>query len=302
MTGIFIYNAAVPTLLALISDVFFSVQVQAAAGRLGWDFVNIERVDQVAPQPPLAGQESSPTSAQNSPVGHNFIALVVEMAPVLIVVELASPTLPWEQWIIAAKTSPATRRVPVLGFGPHVDAALRQRATAAGCDAVVTQGQFTARLIDLLQAHARLPDVAALRAAADGDLSELAWHGIELFNRGEYFEAHEELEHAWNAETSPARDLYQGLLQVAVAYLHITRRNYNGAIKMFLRARQWLDPLPDVSRGVDVAGLRQDAAAARAALEALGADKMAEFDVTALKPVRVANGPRGNPQRAAGPP
>lgn len=302
MTEIFLYNAAMPTLLALISDVFFSVQVQAAADRLGWDFAGIERVDQVAAQPPLVGQESAPTSSQNSPLGHNFIALVVEIAPVLIVAELASQSLPWEQWIIAAKTSPATRRVPVLGFGPHVDAALRQRATAAGCDAVVTQGQFTSRLIDLLQAHARLPDAAALRAAADGDLSELAGHGIELFNRGEYFEAHEELEHAWNAEPGLARDLYQGLLQVAVAYLHITRRNYNGAIKMFLRARQWLDPLPDICRGVDVAGLRQDAAVARAALEALGADKIAEFDVGALKPVRVADGPQGNRQRGAGPP
>lgn len=291
-----------PTLLALVSDIFFSIQVQGAARRLGWDIVNIERVDQVAAQPPLVGQDSAPTTSQNSPLGHSFIARVVEIAPVLIVAELASQTLPWEQWIIAAKTSPATRRVPVLGFGPHVDAALLQRATAAGFDVVVTQGQFTARLIDLLQAHARLPDVAAHRAAADGDLSELAWHGIELFNRGEYFEAHEELEHAWNAETGPARDLYQGLLQVAVAYLHITRRNYNGAIKMFLRARQWLDPLPGVYRGVDVAGLRQDAALARAALEALGADKMAEFDAGALKPVRVADGPRGNWQPDAGSP
>ena len=93
----------------------------------------------------------------------------------------------------------------------------------------------------------------------------------------------------WKAETGPVRDLYQGLLQIAVAYLQITRHNYNGAIKMFLRARQWLDPLPAVCRGVDVAQVRQEAAEARTELEKLGAERISEFDLTHLKPLRLVN-------------
>ena len=78
---------------------------------------------------------------------------------------------------------------------------------------------------------------------------------------------------------------------IAVAYLQITRGNYNGAIKMFLRSRQWLDPLPGAMRGVDVAALRQDAARVRAALEALGAERIGEFDVRQLQPVKVVDEP-----------
>lgn len=279
------------TLLSLVSDLFFSVQIQNAAKVLDWDFVNIEDPAQVNSQPPLSGQEQAPTASQNSALGHNLIAYVVELAPSLIVVELSSLTLPWEQWLVAIKTSPATRRIPVLGFGPHVDEALRARAKDVGCDVVVTKGQFTNRMVDILRENARILDPADALAASQGELSELARKGIDLFNQGEYFDAHEELEHAWNAETGPVRNLYQGILQIAVAYLQITRGNYNGAIKIFLRSRQWLDPLPAISRGVDVAALRKDAAQVRHDLEALGPERIREYDLKQLQPVKFANHP-----------
>jgi len=277
----------VPTLLALVSDLFFSVQIQNATKVLGWQFTAIENPDQIPAQPNLIGHAQSPTYSQNSPLGHNFIAYVVELAPALIVVELNSQTLPWENWLIAAKTSPATRRIPVLGFGPHVDTVLLDRAKAAGCETVVTKGQFTAKMVSLLQENARLLDPVNAQLAAEGELSEQARQGIDLFNRGEYYEAHEALEHAWLAESGPVRDLYQGLLQIAVAYLQITRHNYNGAIKMFLRARQWLDPLPAVFRGVNVIQVRQEAAIVRAELEKLGPERINEFDINHLKPIHI---------------
>jgi hypothetical protein len=170
-----------------------------------------------------------------------------------------------------------------------VDTALLNRAKAMGCDVIVTKGQFTAKMLDLLKQHARLSDPAAAQLAAEGQLSELARKGIELFNQGDYYAAHEELELAWKAEDGPVRDLYQGTLQIAVAYLQITRRNYNGAIKMFLRARQWLDPLPDICRSLDVAALRKDAADVRTALESLGAERIGDFEIKQLKPLRLVN-------------
>ncbi|HRQ33635.1 MAG TPA: DUF309 domain-containing protein, partial [Anaerolineales bacterium] len=53
-----------------------------------------------------------------------------------------------------------------------------------------------------------------------------AIEGLRLFNNGKYFEAHEALETAWLEERGKIRDLYRGILQVGVAYLHITRGNY----------------------------------------------------------------------------
>ena len=47
-----------------------------------------------------------------------------------------------------------------------------------------------------------------------GPLHPQAVYGMELFNQGRYFEAHEALEAAWRDESGPVRDLYRGILQV----------------------------------------------------------------------------------------
>jgi hypothetical protein len=54
---------------------------------------------------------------------------------------------------------------------------------------------------------------------------------------------------------------------------------------MFLRMRQWLDPLPDRCRGVDVLNLRSDAEKVYTELLALGAERVGEFDRSLFKPV-----------------
>ena len=91
-----------------------------------------------------------------------------------------------------------------------------------------------------------------------GSLPPSAIMGIECFNRGEFFAAHEHLEDAWRKDQSSCRELYRGILQVAVAYHHIQRGNYRGARKMFQRCRLWLRPFPDICRGINLARLRQD--------------------------------------------
>jgi hypothetical protein len=119
----------------------------------------------------------------------------------------------------------------------------------------------------------------------DGALHPNALQGLKLFNEKKFFEAHEELESAWRAEKGKARDLYRGVLQVAVAYLHIARGNYNGAIKVYERSVKWLADFPDVCRGVQVGKLRSDAENAVNHLRVLGAEKINEFDATLFKPV-----------------
>jgi hypothetical protein len=277
---------ASPVLLGLVSDLFFMAPIETAARALGFQVQWIDRAEAVepgvdarvrAPAEPLRGR------------GAQFIARVVELQPALILLDLSSKAIPWPEWIASLKSSPATRRIPVIAFGPHVDLELRQRAEQAGCDVVLAKSRFLHDLPALIQKHARRVDHATLADDCATPLSALALKGIELFNRQEFFEAHEELEHAWNEDLGLAKELYRGILQVAVAYLQITRGNYNGALKMFLRLRQWLDPLPDECRGVNVAQLRADALQARAALEALGPERIAEFDHALFKPVPMAN-------------
>jgi uncharacterized protein len=133
------------------------------------------------------------------------------------------------------------------------------------------------------------PNRPTLEQTCLAPLSEIALRGLQLYNQGEYFEAHEVLEAAWRQDQTRGRELYQGILQVGIAYLQIERGNYTGALKMFHRARRWLDPLPDRCRGVQVEQLRQDAQRAQAALKALGRDRMAEFDHALFRPVVFQN-------------
>jgi hypothetical protein len=275
----------VALILGLLSDLFFAAPIEDAARALGYRVQWIERGAEIEPPDlPHARGPAEPVAGR----GAAFIARVVEWQPALVLVDLSSDVIPWADWVASLKSSPATRRIPVVAFGPHVDVARQAQARAAGCDVVLAKSALLRDLPALIQKHVRRVDEAAVRAGCAQPLSERAVEGIALFNRREFFEAHEVLEQAWNEEAGPARELYRGLLQVAVAYLQIERRNYTGALKMFLRLRQWLDPLPEVCRGVAVAQLRAEALAARAALEALGPERIAEFDSAYFKPIVVA--------------
>ncbi len=122
--------------------------------------------------------------------------------------------------------------------------------------------------------------------ACRGKLPPLVCTGLELFNAGEYFDAHEALELAWRAEVGPVRELYRGILQIAVAYYHLLRGNYPGAVKMFLRSRTWLAPFPDYCCGVNLARFRADYSRVEAALLRAGPDGLSNFDSSLLKPVQ----------------
>ncbi|MBK9926566.1 MAG: DUF309 domain-containing protein [Anaerolineales bacterium] len=113
-----------------------------------------------------------------------------------------------------------------------------------------------------------------------------AKEGLRLFNAGEYFEAHEALEDAWNAEEGTIKNLYRGLLQIAVTYLHITRGNYHGAVKVYERSKKWFTDIPFVCQGVHVGELKKDVETAIKELERLGEKRMAAFDLKLLKPVK----------------
>ena len=102
--------------------------------------------------------------------------------------------------------------------------------------------------------------------------------GIAQFNRGEYFEQHETLEILWRAEHRPVRQLYQGILQIGVAFLHLRRRNYHGASYMLTRGSAYLTPFAPACQTVDVAALLDAAAAALGEVERLGPARLHEFD------------------------
>jgi len=110
--------------------------------------------------------------------------------------------------------------------------------------------------------------------------------GMQLFNAGEFWLAHEALEEAWKEETGPVRELYRAILQTGVVYLHITRDNYNGAVKTYRKVQKWIQPWPEVCRGIQIGQLRSELDTVIAEVKRLGPDRLAEFDRSLFKPVR----------------
>ncbi len=109
--------------------------------------------------------------------------------------------------------------------------------------------------------------------------------GIELFNLGEFYEAHEPLELAWMKTHSPERDLYQGILQIGLAYFQISQGNYRGAVKMFNRAQRNLKPLGETLLGVNIRQLQNEAKIVEETIRLLGPSRLNELDQGLIKDV-----------------
>jgi uncharacterized protein len=64
--------------------------------------------------------------------------------------------------------------------------------------------------------------------------------GLDAYDRGDFFEAHELLEPAWMGTDDPGeRAFFQGLIKLAAAYVHDVRGNPAGIAKNLTGARGW---------------------------------------------------------------
>jgi predicted metal-dependent hydrolase len=88
--------------------------------------------------------------------------------------------------------------------------------------------------------------------------------GLELIRAGAYYDAHEELEDEWRTAAPEERDFLQGLVHVAVAWLHAERSNRPGCERQLEKAARRLGPYAPEHRGVDVARVLDDVTTARA--------------------------------------
>jgi predicted metal-dependent hydrolase len=94
--------------------------------------------------------------------------------------------------------------------------------------------------------------------------------GIEQFNRGEYFTAHETWEEVWLQTAEPEKTFLQGLIQVTAAYHHYTRENHAGTRSLLAAGLAKLEKFPARHRGCEIERLR---AAVRRWIEDLAAKR-----------------------------
>jgi len=86
--------------------------------------------------------------------------------------------------------------------------------------------------------------------------------GLDLFNGAHFFDAHEVLEDVWRSvpRDRPVRRHYQGMVQLAVAFHHVSTGNLLGAQSVLERALRNLSGADDSFPAVDLVRLRADLA------------------------------------------
>ncbi|QOX79197.1 DUF309 domain-containing protein [Trichlorobacter lovleyi] len=102
--------------------------------------------------------------------------------------------------------------------------------------------------------------------------------GIRQFNAAQWYECHETLELLWIPATGEVRNLYQGIIQLAIALHHWRNGNFSGAVSLLDGGVGYLRKLPQTCLWIDVAELIRQAESVKKQLESLGKSRMAELD------------------------
>ena len=112
-------------------------------------------------------------------------------------------------------------------------------------------------------------DSAKVTSAMTQETSGRLAEGVDLFNRGLYWEAHEAWEEAWMPDRrGPEAAFFKGLIQVAAGCLHFGRRNRRGALNKWRSGSGYLRPYLPRHLGVELAPLVELVDANLRALEA----------------------------------
>jgi len=95
--------------------------------------------------------------------------------------------------------------------------------------------------------------------------------GVELFNGGRFFAAHEVWEEIWVECVGTEKLLLQGLVEIAAGYAKVETGVRNGALKLLSRGLEHLRPYLPAALGLDLTpladGVEADVQRLRAAPE-----------------------------------
>jgi len=114
-------------ILGLATDLFFAPKIETAAASLGLGVTW------------LAEYRTVP----------EFIDYLQQEKPALIILDLNS-SLPWIEWLVAAKGAVGTRHTPWLAFGSHMNPRRLKAARHSGVEKVVPKSEFSADVVGLI--------------------------------------------------------------------------------------------------------------------------------------------------------
>ena len=84
---------------------------------------------------------------------------------------------------------------------------------------------------------------------------ELFEKGVDFFNSGQYFEAHEVWEDLWRVAEGPLKRFYQGMIQAAVGLHHLSHDNHRGAHSQITKSINHLSAVLSEVHSIDAENL-----------------------------------------------
>src|SRR6185295_17535990 len=135
----------------------------------------------------------------------------------------------------------------------------------------------------------RTPDEPSIDTTQSGIYPSHYLQGIEHFNAGRYFDAHEVWEEIWLHSLGDTKVFYQMLIQAAVGLHHYERGNSRGALGMHANVVEKLGRLPSVFMSLDLVEFARSFNAAL--IELIERDPDAPAITTDLRPqIRLVSG------------
>ena len=89
----------------------------------------------------------------------------------------------------------------------------------------------------------------------DSKKEELFYSGLKLFNNREFYDAHEYWEELWLEYQLEDKKFIQGLIQMTVAYYHLSTGNKKGALSLLNKCLNKMELFTPCNRGIDVVGI-----------------------------------------------
>lgn len=103
------------------------------------------------------------------------------------------------------------------------------------------------------------------------------WQGVEQFNQGEFYACHDTLEALWIEATEPQKTFYQGILQIAVGFYHLSNSNWRGAVILLGEGINRLQRYPAIYSEIDVDELLSQSAALLTAIQKAGPEEIGDW-------------------------
>jgi predicted metal-dependent hydrolase len=118
------------------------------------------------------------------------------------------------------------------------------------------------------------------------------YDALDQFNEGWYFESHETLEDLWMVTPMPERELFQGIIQMAAAFVHLVRGEQPGILKLLDASIDKLSRAEDGAFGVDVGRLLSELRQARAEAAIVPAERLRAWEASGVPTVSFERGRR----------